>query len=160
MMFLSTFYHKSTNMKRTIFIAAAGVATFGLITLAHAETLKPHNSYWIPPPECDKPYTAGPLIVVRGDEKLMGQLCPKTAFPVTLGCRVFLSGVPNSCFLVIAKDDLIEAQGWKYEQVRRHEESHCVGWGGDHKGARALDGRVRPETAAAPKPSQATFGPR
>jgi hypothetical protein len=37
------------RLKRTIFIASAGVVTAALIAAAHAETLKPNNSYWIPP---------------------------------------------------------------------------------------------------------------
>jgi hypothetical protein len=126
-------------MKRVL----ASIALALLPSLAQAQNLTPNNSYWMPPPEYDKPFTAGPVIVTRGDEKLMGQLCPKTSFPVTLGCRVFLSGVPNSCFIVIAKDDILERYGWKYEQVRRHEGAHCVGWGADHPGARSIDGRTK-----------------
>ena len=134
-------------MRRTIFIAAVGVACVGLVTLAHAQSLTPDNSYWIPPPEYDKPYTAGPVIVVRGDEKLMGQMCPKTAFPVTLGCRVPINSSPGSsaCFLVIAKDDILAHEGWKYEQLRRHEIAHCHGWPAGHPGMRNSKGETKPE---------------
>jgi hypothetical protein len=130
-------------MKRVL--AVAGLAL--LPSLAHAQNLTPNNSYWMPPPEYDKPFTAGPVIVVRGDEKLMSQLCPKTSFPVTLGCRVFLSNVPNSCFIVIAKDDILKTYGgWTYEMVHRHEIAHCSNWSANHPGARSIDGRTKPAT--------------
>jgi len=132
----------------TLVAAALGLATaIGIVTVARTQSLLPNNSYWIPPPEYDHPYTAGPIIVTRGDEKLMSQLCPKTTLPVTLGCRIHLSSTTPSpvCFIVIAKDELIEGLGWKYEHVKRHEIAHCNGWAADHKGARSVDGRVKPE---------------
>ena len=125
-------------MKRAIALIALLLAepAGGYPILAHAQNMMPENSYWIPPEQYDKPFTAGPVIVVRGDEKLMSQMCPKTAFPITLGCHVKLgSTTPNPvCFLVIAKDEILAAQGWNYGQLRRHERAHCNGWPADHPG--------------------------
>lgn len=117
-----------------------------LPSLAMAQTLTPTNSYWIPPEQYDKPFTAGPVIVVRGDEKLMGQICPKTPFPIALGCRASISNATPSpvCFIVIAKDDILAAQGWSYEQVKRHEIGHCHGWSADHPGMRNSKGETQP----------------
>src|SRR5262245_26142794 len=142
-MMLSINIGSNNNMKRALAFAILAV----LPSLAQAQSLTPNNSYWIPPPEYDKPFTAGPVIVTRGDETLMAQLCPKTKMPVTLGCRIQLSGVPNACFIVVAKDDILNAYGgWTYEMVRRHEIAHCWNWPATHPGARSLDGRTKPAT--------------
>lgn len=126
-------------------IAAALVL---LPSLAMAQALLPGNSYWIPPEQYDKPFTAGPTIVVRGDEKLMGQICPKTPFPITLGCRVSLNSATPSpvCFIVIANDDILASQGWNRAEVLRHEKGHCHGWPADHPGMRNSKGETKRQT--------------
>src|SRR5262249_60962672 len=95
----------------------------------------------------------------RGDETLMAQLCPKTKMPVTLGCRIQLSGVPNACFIVVAKDDILNAYGgWTYEMVRRHEIAHCWNWPATHPGARSLDGRKKPPKLLRPNSATPSNG--
>jgi len=53
----------------------AATALAILPTLASAQRLREDNSAWMPPEEYDHPYTAGPVIVTRADEKLMPKLC-------------------------------------------------------------------------------------
>jgi len=55
------------RFKRTIFIASAGVVTAALIAAAHAETLKPNNSYWIPAARHSTAAVAIPAIRRRRD---------------------------------------------------------------------------------------------
>src|SRR5262245_65568816 len=65
----------------------------------------------LPPVEYDRPYK-GVLLEIRGDKEKMGKLCPKTAFPITLGCAYVHA---TDCTIVIADDDIIAAQGWTYD---------------------------------------------
>jgi hypothetical protein len=108
--------------------------------VARSEAVKPSamtpkNSAALPPLEYDKPYP-GPLIVTRGDERLMRQLCPKTTMPITLGCKYLLQ-LPQTeakhpaCWIVIANDEILKEAGWPYDIVKRHEVAHCGGWPAD-----------------------------
>jgi hypothetical protein len=72
--------------------------------------------------------------------------CPKTPWPVTLGCaahdiqwdgeRVVVPA--TECFVYIAEDDILEKAGWTYDTLMRHERGHCNGWPQSHPGARML----------------------
>jgi hypothetical protein len=52
---------------------------------AHAQTALTPQMLVMPPFEYDYPYQ-GTLTVRRADKDLMTETCPKTAFPITLGC--------------------------------------------------------------------------
>src|SRR5262245_46702975 len=87
----------------------------------------------LPPLEYDHPYTKGVLIEVRGNKEKMGKLCPKSSFPITLGCAY---AHERDCTIVIADDDILKAQGLNYQIVLRHEVGHCNNWPNSHAGAR------------------------
>jgi hypothetical protein len=88
----------------------------------------------LPPVEYDRPYQ-GQLTIARGDARTMQAICPKTTFPVTLGCAIRYREA-NICHIYIADDEILKAAGWSYEIVLRHEEGHCNGWPADHRGGR------------------------
>jgi hypothetical protein len=96
---------------------------------------KPHVGV-LPPVEFDRPYT-GKLKMIRGDAFLMSKLCPKTPFPITLGCA-YSSPDKSECVVIMAEDGIIYDAGWTRELVWRHERAHCLNWGNDHKGARPV----------------------
>jgi hypothetical protein len=102
----------------------------------------PGAPFWkvIPPAEYDRPYT-GQLTITRGDAKTMKEVCPKTAFPITLGCahRYTKGGEDYSCHVYIAEDDILRPTGWSYNLVLRHELGHCLGWPGNHPGMRTVE---------------------
>jgi hypothetical protein len=52
---------------------------------------------------------------------------------VTLGCAYVAE---NECWIILAPDDVIKAQGYTTAMVKRHEEGHCNSWPRDHRGAR------------------------
>jgi hypothetical protein len=93
----------------------------------------------LPPLEYDRVYEGELIVTVVGKESIAA-MCPKTPFPVTLGCsrlgRPFGLG-ENTCQIIIANDDILHAAGYTYEIVYRHERGHCNGWVGDHRGSRA-----------------------
>ena len=118
------------------FLAVPALALMALTTTADAQTaLTPKTLAVLPPLEYDHPYE-GRLTVTGGDKDLMGQLCPKTAFPVTLGCARRYN---DSCSIVIATDEIIKAVGWTTEIVLRDEIGHCNGWPPSHVDARIVD---------------------
>jgi hypothetical protein len=92
-----------------------------------------------PPLEYDRPYE-GHLVVMRGDANVMKALCPKSAFPVTLGCARRYEK-KNYCIVYIADDDILKKASFPYEAVHRHEVGHCNGWPTDHKGSRPYSSR-------------------
>ena len=109
-------------------------------TLAYGQAaLTPYNAAALPPAEYDRPYN-GPLIVIRGDEKLMRQMCPRTKLPITLGCQYFIrmtgTETPEACVIVVANDEILKTAGWPYEIIKTHERAHCNGWPKDHPGQR------------------------
>lgn len=73
---------------------------------------------------------------IRGDGDTMARLCPKSVYPITLGCAPLIT--KERCEIVVANDDIIKAQGWTFPIVVRHEIGHCNGWSKDHPGARPL----------------------
>src|SRR5262245_10713988 len=90
------------------------------------------NSAALPPVEYDQP-CKGRLGVITVGPEFMNRICPRTSFPVTLGCA-FVG--KDECWIVLAEDATIESYGWTTEIVKRHEIGHCNGWPGDHRGAR------------------------
>jgi hypothetical protein len=90
----------------------------------------------LPPPEYDKPF-AGKLTEIRVGPAIMRSICPKTIYPVTLGCAYSTSD-KSECVIVLVSDELIRAAGWTSEIVRRHEIGHCNGFPADHRGARPV----------------------
>jgi len=60
-----------------------------------------------------------------GKEKI-SYMCPKSAFPITLGCayRKPEKGKYGECWIIMATDDIINAAGWTKEIVKRHEVAH------------------------------------
>jgi hypothetical protein len=77
----------------------------------------------------------------RGDARTMKEVCPKTEFPVTLGCalRYTKGGEDYSCHVFIAEDDILKPTGWNYNLVLRHELGHCLGWPANHPGMRTVE---------------------
>jgi hypothetical protein len=65
----------------------------------------------------------------------MEAACPRTSYPVTLGCAIKLEG-GKACIVFIAEDYILHRTPWTYHILFRHEQGHCQFWGGDHKGAR------------------------
>jgi hypothetical protein len=91
----------------------------------------------LPPEEFDRPYQ-GILTITRGNAEVMQKECPKTPFPIALGCarRATLNGEPYTCRVWVVEDSILQPTGWTYEIVLRHEVGHCNGWPGDHAGMR------------------------
>jgi hypothetical protein len=130
-------------------LAAAALAIVLVPAAAHAQaTMLPgkEGPRPLPPLEYDHAFN-GPTIIIRGDATLMKQLCPATRFPITLGCQRFLvdardvvtpTPLGKTCIIIVAKDEILQAQGWTYEIVKRHERGHCNGFSHDHRGARPL----------------------
>jgi hypothetical protein len=105
-------------------------------TQAPMPRLTPRNSAWIPPVEYDKPFK-GKLTEIRVTPEIMRAICPKTTFPVTLGCS-YPPVHDNQCVIIMLEDKHLEAAGWSAGYVRRHEIGHCNGFPADHRGARPL----------------------
>jgi hypothetical protein len=93
-----------------------------------------HGRGVLPPLEFDHPYD-GTLIVERADALTMPTLCPKTSYPITLGCSRH-DPILKKCVITIATNDILGKTDWSFSIVRRHEIGHCNGWPADHKGAR------------------------
>jgi hypothetical protein len=97
----------------------------------------------LPPVEYDKPF-AGKYSEIRVGATVMGYVCPKTPWPVTLGCAVHdtqrdserITVPATECIVYIANDDILEKAGWSYDILMRHERAHCHGWPQSHPGAR------------------------
>jgi hypothetical protein len=97
----------------------------------------------LPPVEYDKPFT-GRYTEIRVGATVMGYVCPKTPWPVTLGCAVHdtqrdserITVPATECIVYIANDDILEKAGWSYDILMRHERAHCHGWPQSHPGAR------------------------
>src|SRR5262249_52544309 len=130
-------------MKRLLTAAALAIL---LPAAAHAQVSEANRfKPVLTPVEYDHAFN-GPTIIIRGDATLMKQLCPKTSYPVTLGCQRFMhieDGVTPTplgkvCVIIVAQDEILQAQGWTYEIVKRHEVGHCNGFSKDHKGARPV----------------------
>jgi hypothetical protein len=98
----------------------------------------------LPPVEYDKSF-AGIYHEIRGTAEFMARKCPKTPWPVTLGCAIHntqrdseerVVTPATECVVYIATDDILKQAGWTYEVVMRHERGHCNGWPQSHSGAR------------------------
>jgi hypothetical protein len=116
-----------------------------LLPLAAAAQGTQWNSPGLPPIEYDRPF-AGKYSEIRVGADVMAIVCPKTPFPVTLGCvvsNIKWDGermvVPaTECIVYIAADDILKKAGWSYDILMRHERAHCNGWPSSHAGARML----------------------
>jgi len=78
-----------------------------------------HTDRALPPPEeYDHPYK-GQLTIARGDARTMTEICPKTSFPVTLGCniRYIQAGKDYSCHVFIAEDEILKTTSWSYRHL-------------------------------------------
>jgi hypothetical protein len=116
------------------FLAASALAFLALTTgTAHAESLNNiFNAAGLPPAEYDHPFK-GTTNVLRVGPEIMGRMCPKSRFPVTLSC---VYGSKDECAIIMLHDNLIREMGWTYEVVYRHEVGHCNGWPATHGGSR------------------------
>jgi hypothetical protein len=65
------------------------------------------------------------------------KVCPKTPYPVTLGCAISnimrdsegrITVPASECVVYIADEDILEKAGWSYNILMRHERAHCHGW--------------------------------
>jgi hypothetical protein len=103
---------------------------------------KPRPAWILPPPEYDHPYTEGPVwIRVVYSQADVRDKCEKARLlDVALACGSsrYLQSDPSvkACLITMASKDVIEAAGYTYEVVLRHEIGHCNGWPGDHPNAR------------------------
>jgi hypothetical protein len=68
----------------------------------------------LPPLEYDHSY-GGALMITRGDKEVMTKECPKTPFPITLGCSHEYPS-SNLCHVFIASDEILKAVGWTMKQ--------------------------------------------
>jgi hypothetical protein len=99
------------------------------------------NRRVVPPIEFDHAY-AGWLKVERvKTEDDVVKVCPKTWFPIKLGCSYQYGarakdGSWETCKIVMVADEVIKKVGHTPENVYRHEIGHCNGWPPDHTGAR------------------------
>jgi hypothetical protein len=116
------------------FLAATALALMALTTTAHGQMLMTTRYLALPPAEYDYPYQ-GQLTLARADARTMSAVCPKTAFPVTLGCAINYREL-NICHIFIAEDEILRAAGWSYKIVFRHERAHCQNWPANHPGMR------------------------
>jgi hypothetical protein len=122
------------------------VASVALILLPLSAAAQ-NGTQWdmagLPPIEYDKPFT-GKYTEIRVGATVMGYVCPKTPFPVTLGCAVSnikregegIVTPATECVVYIADDDILARAGWSYDILMRHERAHCHGWPQSHPGAR------------------------
>jgi hypothetical protein len=103
--------------------------------------VKPPPARVLPPAEYDHPYTAGQLwITVVDSQADVRDKCESTRqLDVAIGCsqKIHRKSDPSvkGCRIVIANKDVIEAAGYVYDVVLRHEIGHCNGWPGDHRNA-------------------------
>jgi hypothetical protein len=101
--------------------------------------VKPRPAWILPPVEYDHPYTEGKLWVIVVDSQAdVRDKCESTRLlDVAIACSHQKSDPSiKGCRIVIANKEIIEAAGYTYEAVMRHEIGHCNGWPGDHPNAR------------------------
>jgi hypothetical protein len=96
------------------------------LTPEYVEWLRSKN--FLPPPQFDRPYE-GELKIVRGTQADLRAACP-SSFKLgnhAIGCmQLHLQGMP--CIIYILNDIGLQAIGWDYDIVLRHERGHCNGW--------------------------------
>jgi hypothetical protein len=83
---------------------------------------------YLPPPEFDHPYK-GEMKIIRGTQEQLRAACPTSFKPGNhaIGCmKMHLEGMP--CIVYILNDIGLQAIGWDYDIVFRHERAHCAGW--------------------------------
>jgi len=96
------------------------------LTPSYIEQLRQMN--YLPPPEYDREYK-GELKVVRGTQQELRAYCPGWFYPNynAIGCtKLALGG--QVCTIYILNDQGLQAIGWDFEIVVRHERAHCNGW--------------------------------
>jgi hypothetical protein len=116
-----------------------------LLPLSAAAQGTQWNEAGLPPVEYDKPF-AGTYSEIRVGAVIMATVCPKTPWPVTLGCAIHntkrdstgerIVAPATECVVYIADDDILARAGWSYDILMRHERAHCHGWPQSHPGAR------------------------
>lgn len=85
----------------------------------------------LPPPEFDRPSEATVLeFPVKETHNLCGG---KPSGPRIFACAFPL---PNHCLIIVPQVETGIVSKAQQEQLLRHEQGHCNGWGGDHLGAR------------------------
>jgi hypothetical protein len=106
-----------------------------------APFVKPRPAYILPPAAYDHPYTAGQFWVTVVDSQAdVRDKCESTRLlDVALACarQTHVKSDPSVkvCWIVIANADVINAAGYVYDIVLRHEIGHCNGWPADHPNA-------------------------
>jgi hypothetical protein len=137
------------------FLAASAFALIALTTAARPQGGTMYNSAGLPPPEYDRPYP-GTLSVVRVGPELMGKMCPKTPFPITMGCAFHST---DECVIILLEERYIRRQGWTEEIVMRHERAHCLNWPSTHPGSRACNTESNCKLPATVRPSPPVVQP-
>ncbi len=121
-------------MIRTVVIAlVAAIIVIALALAARAQTM--NRDYPIlPPVEYDHTYTGQLKVnVVRTTAEIRSHC----NLPETSGALACSFRRAESCTIFILPEQELYRRGWDAKHVMRHEHGHCLGWGGDHKGARA-----------------------
>jgi hypothetical protein len=125
-------------MTNTGTFSAALIAAMLATASAHAGEMSKTEraAFWqrtaiLPPEEYDYPYE-GHLEIFRVEAERIPYVCPKTLYPLTLGCSIRFKPDPGaplgSCHIVLALDDVINRTNWTPKIVLRHEVGHCNGW--------------------------------
>jgi hypothetical protein len=122
------------------FLAATAFRVAAFVTLApslcnaQASMVAPEYRMIIPPVQYDHPYD-GDMWILRGNAEQMARLCPLPKNP-----RNYITGcarlVGNTCYVVVADEDILRKTGLSFRIVLRHETGHCGGWPPSHFGAR------------------------
>lgn len=93
------------------------------------------NLALLPPVEYDNAYTGAWYIQTVDSQEAVRKNCPGATFShgYALACK---RQTGKTCLIIMAKPDIIKAEGFTDAIVMRHEMGHCAGWSGDHAGAR------------------------
>jgi len=108
--------------------------TLPLIAVSAAAFAGDRKYYVLPPAEYDHPYKGQLTWQMARDQQQVRDICPESKF--ALGALACSLRYPNSCMIVIVRDDEIKKAGFPPDLIKRHEIGHCNGWSSDHKGAR------------------------
>jgi hypothetical protein len=86
----------------------------------------------MPPPEFDHEYKGKLNVLREPNYAFIKYVCSDVANPIACSFRTYdsVSGETISCLIMLGPNE------WEDERVLRHEMAHCLGWPGDHPGAR------------------------
>jgi hypothetical protein len=111
----------------------------------------------MPPPQFDQPYTGKIFTTIAKSRDEMRILCKKPQDPYGLACS-YRYNDGNTCWIIMAPEAELNAEGLTTATTLRHELGHCNGWSGKHEGSVTIDWSKEPQarTAKAAPPSEDT----